>query len=1171
MIEDNEKFNPDNKKRLVLVADDEMINREILGQILASEYEVLFATDGTKALKAVRDNRNELALILLDVLMPGMNGLDLLKVLRNNADMSQIPIIVLTSEQDLEVKSLELGAIDFIPKPYPRPEVILARVKRTIQLSEDRKIIQSTERDTLTGLYIREYFFRYAEQFDHQHKEIHMDAILLNVNHFHIINERHGKEYGNTVLCRIADRILSVVKKKGGYACRLEGDTFLIYCRHGLDYEELLESVSVDLYEDSADSNNRVRMRMGVYPLVDRNIDIERRFDRAKMAADTGRKNYEQSISFYDNQLHEEKIYTDRLLDDFQAALAQKQFEVYYQPKFNVQENVPVLASAEALIRWKHPEFGMISPGLFIPLLEENSLIQQLDHYVWREAASQIRQWKDRFGIAVPISVNVSRIDMYDPNLIGIFVRLMEEFRLSTSECLLEITESAYTNNSAQIINTVKQLRKLGFRIEMDDFGSGYSSLNMLSTLPIDALKLDMKFIRTAFSGRRDTRMIELVIDIADYLSVPVIAEGVETEEQMNVLKGLGCDIVQGYYFSKPVPAAEFEKFITEKLQAADRKAAPDRTVSAAASEDDPVDYNNVANTLLRGFENIYYVDINTDHYVKFSSKGRDENVKIQRSGWDFFNMFPGSLAAFLHEDDKAGIAASLQKDKLLSHLKKNSYFSVNYRTMVNNRPVYYNLKAVRPTGKESHYIVIGVSNVDELMHKSVLAANSQSRVEEFYNIAQALSSDFESIYYVDMATEEYTEFTAQGSYETLHIELSGTNFFAECQKNMQNLVYPDDLEKVSALMHKDVIEEALQTKHVYTLDYRLIIGDSPEYYRLKIVRSGSDDDSHIVVGISNINSQMNHQLAQQKKLERAHLDSATYGRIAQALAKDFYTIYYINIDTNAFIEFSSTNRYKELQIETNGIDFFESCLHNVPIAVHEEDVDKVLYVLRKDTMLQLLEKNGSISTSYRLILSGECVYVNMKIILMDEEAGGSRHVIVGVSNIDAQMKREQEFAEAQAIAMKDSLTGVKNKRSYTMTQTEIDNAIKNGEVQEFAIVICDVNGLQQVNDTQGLTAGEQMIRDACEIICQIFRHSPVYRIGSDEFAAILQGRDYNERAALMQALKERVDKNKQDGGVIIASGLSEFDPLSDKTVEAVFGRADINMYENKLALKKDN
>ncbi|HAE80084.1 MAG TPA: diguanylate cyclase, partial [Lachnoclostridium sp.] len=171
-------------------------------------------------------------------------------------------------------------------------------------------------------------------------------------------------------------------------------------------------------------------------------------------------------------------------------------------------------------------------------------------HYVWREAAAQIRDWKERLGFSVPVSVNVSRIDMYDPHLIETFTGILGEFHLTPQEFLLEITESAYTQDSKQMIDTVNQLRDLGFRIEMDDFGTGYSSLNMISSLPIDALKLDMQFIRAAFGERRDTRLLEVIIDIADYLGVPVIAEGVETEEQLTVLRNMGCDLVQGYYFS---------------------------------------------------------------------------------------------------------------------------------------------------------------------------------------------------------------------------------------------------------------------------------------------------------------------------------------------------------------------------------------------------------------------------------------------------------------------------------------------------------------------------------------------------------------------------------------------------------------------------------------------
>ena len=561
MLKNHDKFHSANGKRMILVADDEQINRAILGAILENDFEVLYAENGREALEIMEKNREIISLLLLDLMMPVMSGMDLLRHLKKRPELQRIPVIVLTSDQTAEVECLSLGAIDFISKPYPQAEVILARVTRIIELSEDQQIIHSTERDPLTGLYNREYFYRYAEQFDQYHKEMDMDAIVLDVNHFHMINERYGKHYGDGILRQLGEKVRDVVREAGGIVCRRNGDTFMVYCPHREDYRDILKNAAASFTED-APSDNRVRLRMGVYPRVDKALDMERRFDRAKSASDTVRGSFTKPIGFYDSAMHEAELYEERLVEDFSAAIRQEQFAVFYQPKFNVRSETPVLASAEALVRWRHPELGMISPAVFIPLFENNGLIQKLDIYVWQHAAAQIRDWKDRLGVSVPVSVNVSRIDMYDPGLVATFQALLKEYELLPGEFLLEITESAYTRDSAQIISTVKQLRDLGFRIEMDDFGTGYSSLNMISSLPIDALKLDMRFIREAFRDGKDTRLIELIIDIADYLKVPVIAEGVETEEQLNALRTMGCEIVQGYYFSKPVPAVEFERFL---------------------------------------------------------------------------------------------------------------------------------------------------------------------------------------------------------------------------------------------------------------------------------------------------------------------------------------------------------------------------------------------------------------------------------------------------------------------------------------------------------------------------------------------------------------------------------------------------------------------------------
>ncbi len=566
MLKSHEKFHSANGKRLILVADDEEINREILRYMLQDDYEVLLACDGAETLELIRQNKETLSLVLLDLMMPVLSGQEVLKEVKKDESLARIPIIVTTAERETELESLNLGAVDFVPKPYPAPDVIRARSLRIIELSEDREIIQSTERDELTGLYNKEYFYRYAEQYDQHHRDTEMDAIIVDVNHFRMINERYGKAYGDEVLKKIGEHVREMVRDAGGIVSRREADTFMVYCPHREDYEEILRSASVSLAEEDS-AENRVRLRIGVYANADKSIDIERRFDRAKMAADTVRGSFTNQIGVYNNALHEQQLFAEQLIEDFPAAIAEKQFQVYYQPKFDVRPDTPILASAEALVRWIHPTLGMISPGVFIPLFEENGLIQKLDTYVWRETASQIREWKDRLNYSVPVSVNVSRVDMYDNHLPDTLRKILEEHGLTGKDLLLEVTESAYTRDSAQIIEMVTRLRNMDLEIEMDDFGTGYSSLNMISELPIDALKLDMRFIREAFREGGSTHMLEVIIGIADYLSVPVIAEGVETEEQFRVLKSLGCDLVQGYFFSQPVPAEDFEPFILQRKE----------------------------------------------------------------------------------------------------------------------------------------------------------------------------------------------------------------------------------------------------------------------------------------------------------------------------------------------------------------------------------------------------------------------------------------------------------------------------------------------------------------------------------------------------------------------------------------------------------------------------
>ena len=546
--------------RTILIVDDEFIEREMLGAMLRDPYEIIYAENGAVALDMIRKEKTRLSLIILDLHMPELDGYSLLKIIRSDSELRRIPVIVLTSEKEAEVTSLQLGAADFITKPYDAPDVIRARVRHSIELAEDSVIIHETERDELTGLFNKEFFFQYGKRLDQQNNHIPMDALVFDINRFHIINELYGKAVGNMILKEIGVRIHEIVCRTGGLACRLNNNCFGIYLPHIPDLRDKLPQYLSGICESFGDC--KISIRMGIYSDNGDSLDMEQRFDRAALTCRKLRNSYTTCFDFYNDELHSKELYAERLIEEMDKALEEQQFKVYYQPKYNICGGKPKLISAEALTRWLHPEFGLIPPDVFIALFEDNGLIQKLDRYVWNVVAAQIRQWKTDYGVEIPVSVNVSRVDAFNPMLGEILSEITGRNGLENEKLLLEITESAYTDNSQQIIDTVTGLRKQGYKIEMDDFGSGYSSLNMLTSLPIDALKLDMKFIQNICDSKMDCRLVAIMIEIARLLDVPVIAEGVETKEQMELLKSLGCDIIQGYYFSRPLCAEDFAALI---------------------------------------------------------------------------------------------------------------------------------------------------------------------------------------------------------------------------------------------------------------------------------------------------------------------------------------------------------------------------------------------------------------------------------------------------------------------------------------------------------------------------------------------------------------------------------------------------------------------------------
>jgi EAL domain-containing protein (putative c-di-GMP-specific phosphodiesterase class I)/DNA-binding response OmpR family regulator len=543
--------------------EDEFINREILASYLEENYDVLKANNGLEALHLIHESLIPISLILLDINMPIMNGFAFLQEIKKEEKYKKIPVIVLTGEKDSELESLNLGAVDFISKPYNMKEIILARVRRSIELSEDRMIIQAAERDERTGVYNSHIFAEYVNKMDRYNIDGKTDMMVIQIEKMHLFSELHGHERGYDALYLFAKVLKDMALKCDGIVGNYKSEYFMMYLNRQKDYKKFFREVEERF--DLEMQGLTFKFKMGVYHVEDKIEPVESRIRRAKLVCDEIINSNKDKVIIYDNERQKNALFRQQLVSDLKQAISEHQFEVYYQPKMNIQGDTPVLSSAEALIRWNHPELCFISPGVFIPLFEENGDIRLLDRVVWQEAARQIRRWKDIYHRTIPVSVNVSRVDLFDPNIAKTFKEIVDEAEISPHDMYLEITESAYGNETDQIEEIVSKLRKEGFKIEVDDFGSGYSSLNAITSLTFDVLKLDMQFVKTLLTNEKTYNMVKIVAEIAKFLNVMLVAEGVETKEQLDILKKLGYQVIQGYYFSKPVRAVDFEKFIKKE------------------------------------------------------------------------------------------------------------------------------------------------------------------------------------------------------------------------------------------------------------------------------------------------------------------------------------------------------------------------------------------------------------------------------------------------------------------------------------------------------------------------------------------------------------------------------------------------------------------------------
>lgn len=436
----------------------------------------------------------------------------------------------------------------------------LLRVRRTkIKLArkEAETYKKISEQDILTGVYNRQMFYIRAKELLDQNPGITYQFIYLNIENFKLVNDLFGTEEGDRILIKVAAWTDEYACKNDGIAGRLDSDHFILCVPSKVEQGELVVYLlSEELKKDPIDMN--ITVNCGVYESVDRTGKIQLMCDRAHLASNDSKGNVMKPVTYYSSSHRERLMQKHTVLNEMRQALADNQFRIFLQPQISLETGRMI--GAEALVRWIHPERGVIPPGQFIPIFEQNGFITKVDLFVFEEVCKLQKRWREEGKNAVPVSVNLSRVNFYSRTLREQLLRILNLYEVEAKLVELELTESAYAVDDHEIYSRLRQLQSDGFCILMDDFGSGYSALNMLKDAPVDILKLDLRFLYKTDPYHRSWQILKSILSMTEALGIPVIAEGVETIEQIEVLSKTSCYAAQGYYYSRPIEVASFEK-----------------------------------------------------------------------------------------------------------------------------------------------------------------------------------------------------------------------------------------------------------------------------------------------------------------------------------------------------------------------------------------------------------------------------------------------------------------------------------------------------------------------------------------------------------------------------------------------------------------------------------
>ena len=839
----------------------------------------------------------------------------------------------------------------------------------------EESILKASYYDHLTGLPSMTYFFELAGR---TRDEIlnggSRPAILfMDMSGMKFFNQRHGFARGDELLKTFAELLIRFF---GSENCsRFGQDHFaVITCADGLD-EKLARMFKE--WDGQQNGVGSLPIRVGVCLDCTQGDGISAACDRAKLACDSKRV-YSSTVIYFDDAMQVDAERRQYIISNFDRALREHWVEVYYQPIVRaINEQV---CDEEALARWIDPERGVLPPYEFIPYLEDTKLIYKLDLYVVEQVLEKIKTIQAEGLRIVPQSINLSRSDFSCCDIVEEIRTRVDAAGIPRDKLTIEITESVVGRDLTFMQEQVRRFQELGFPVWMDDFGSGYSSIDLLQSIPFDLIKFDMRFMQQFNEGEKSKIILAELMKMAIGLGIDTVCEGVETAEQVEFLREIGCGKIQGFHYGRAIPKeAILERYRTGRQIGFENEA--ESSYFDAIGRINLYDLAVIANDEGSSFQHYF----NTLPMAILEI--RDEDARFARSNQSYRDFMRRTFG-FLLTGKESGFGRTPAGPgtpfmKMVRQCCEQGGRTIIDERMPDNSVVHSYVRRIAENPVTGAVAIVVV----------VLAITDESQGATYANIARALAADYFNLFYVDLDTEEFIEYSSDPGHEELAKERHGEDFFRASRRDAFHVLYEPDRDYFVRIFTRDNVMHEIDEQGTFRCNYRILRDGIPVYVSMKAMRMDSDGN-HIIIGVSNVDSQMR----QQKMVEKLRQEQITYLRL-KALGENYICIYTVDPRTGRYIECSATSGYASLGLAKEGENFFLQAQKDSIRALNPGDLANYMQRFTRDNVLREIREKGVFTMQYGLLINRGIQPVDLKAVLVKESDG--EKLIVGVSVAD--------------------------------------------------------------------------------------------------------------------------------------------------------------------------